>query len=233
MQLLEQARAAADRSLALFETIGRQGSSKFAALLKTFISILVDEGRNEEARVALERDLRLCETLGDAGAGARAKALLAELEFAAGNLPVALAMAEEGTRTFAQLGDLSALAQLTVNFAAYLFAAGRLEQARTTAIEALKLAISVDNATYLTVALQHVGTSAALAGDARRGANLLNFVDHWLKAEGIEREFTEKQSYDLGIAAVRAALPEAEAATLLTSETQLSTQEAISLALIP
>jgi predicted ATPase len=231
MQDLEEAGETARRSLKLFEAIGREGSSKYAALLTTYASILVDDGQSARARDVYDLALARYDKLGDAPAEARVRTQVAELEFDAGNLSLALALARPATAKFAELGDVVAQALTTCNIAAYLLAAGRTIEAHATAVEAVKLAISVDNALFLAFSLQHVGTAVATAGDVKLGARLLNYVDRWFETEGFEREFTEKQAYDLGVAAVREALPEEEASALLCSTTPVTAEDAIAQAL--
>jgi tetratricopeptide (TPR) repeat protein len=228
---LKDAASTAKQSAKLFEEIGQQGSSKYAALLVTQGSIAMDAGRREEALGTLTQALERYERLADAGGAARTMTSMAELEFAAGNLERAVALAESAIAALKQLGDIGGLTLATINYAAYLLATGRIGEGHSSAIQAIRLAVSMDNVPYLEFALQHVGTAVALAGDGRLGGRLLNHVDRWFEIEGTEREFTEQELYDRGVGAVRTVLSEREASELLYSSDTVTAEEAIALAL--
>jgi hypothetical protein len=79
----------------------------------------------------------------------------------------------------------------------------------------------------VTIALQHVGTVAALRGDVRRGALLLWYADGQLRAEGFGREATEQRTFDIGLAALRSAAPPAALTELAARASGLSQDEAV------
>ena len=101
-----------------------------------------------------------------------------------------------------------------------------VQQFRSLRIGAPGVGLLAEAAFFVALALQHLGTIAALSGDARRGATLLYYVDRWLKAEGVERELTARRTYELGMCAALEALG-AELAELSPLGAALSEEEAI------
>jgi predicted ATPase/DNA-binding XRE family transcriptional regulator len=227
MQQLDEADEVALRALALFRELGQYANSHYPALLQTRACILVDRRRNDEARRLFAEALQRFESIGDLRAIANVKLLSAELEFADGNATAAIALAEQTIEAFATLGDFVGQAGTSCNAAAYYLAANQIENARTAARQALDFGLLVDISLYVTLALQHLGTVAALNGNPRRGALLLAHGDRWLRTEGFEREFTEQTAYDRGLGAVRAALSEEEAARIEAAAARITEEEAI------
>jgi predicted ATPase len=226
MQQIEPAERAAGQAQELFHALGLQSGLHYAELLQTRASLLVNTGRNDEARRAFDDVLRRLEFIGDESSIAVAKMKLADLEFLAGNVTRALTLAEEAVQTCAKLGDITKQSGVLVNIAAYHLLAGEVAEARIAASEALQVGLLAEAAFFVALALQHLGTIAALSGDARRGATLLYYVDRWLKAEGVERELTERRTYELGMCAALEALG-AELAELSPLGAALSEEEAI------
>lgn len=206
MQQIEPAERAASHALELFHALGLQSGLHYAELLQTRASLLANAGRNDEARRGFEDVLRRLELIGDESVIAVAKMKLADLEFAAGNVGRALSLAEEAVQTCTRLGDNTKQAGVLVNIAAYRLVAGEVAGARIAASEALEVGLLAEAAFFVALAMQHLGTIAALSGDARRGAILLYYVDRWLTAEGVEREPTERRTYELGMCAALEAL---------------------------
>jgi hypothetical protein len=65
--------------------------------------------------------------------------------------------------------------------------------------------------------LQHLALLAGLGGDARRGAQLLGYVDVQYTASGMQRGFTEQWGYDKLMTALRETLS-ADAIAKLAAE---------------
>jgi predicted ATPase/DNA-binding XRE family transcriptional regulator len=227
MQLLDEAEAAAVRSLELFRESGLYGTTHYAALLQAHASILVDRNQIDEARPLFAEALRRFEAIGDVRPIANLKLLMAELEFSAGNAAVAIALAEETIEAFVQLGDFVGAAGTSCNVAAYYLADNQIDNARAAAHQALEFGLLVDIPLYVTLALQHLGTVAALSGNVRRGALLLVHGELWLSTEGFEREYTEQKAYDLGMSAVREHLPAAEYDQILAAAESVTQEQAI------
>ena len=128
---------------------------------------------------------------------------------------------------YARLGDVAKLSLVALNAAAYRLAIGDVAGARETAREALELAMEARAGVYIPIAIQRLGTVAALLGDARRGALLLSYADRWLDTEGFGRELTEQRTYDMGMDALRLVLDPQALADLEARGTDLSEAEAV------
>jgi len=226
MQQMEPAEHAAGQALDLFHALNLQNGWHYAELLLTHASLLVNAGRSDEARLGFEDVIRRLEFIGDESSIAVATTKLADLEFLAGNVARALALGEEAAQTCAKLGDITKQAGVLVNIAAYRIVAGDVAQARIAAAEALEVGLLAEVAFFVTLAIQHLGTIAALSGDARRGAMLLSYADRWLKAEGVERELTERRTRELGMSAASQALG-TELSELTSRGAALSEDEAV------
>jgi predicted ATPase/class 3 adenylate cyclase len=227
MQELAAAEAAADEALQLFQDLRMDRGSLYAAVLRTKASILVDANRNDEARATFDEVLRLLEPGVDEVGLASVSIMLAELEFAAGNISRALTLSEECIHTFARLGDVAKQGMATANAAVYKLKASDLIGAQEAARSALELAIEARAGLYVAIALQHLGSIAALSGDANRGMLLLSYANQRFKVEGFRREVTEQTSYDLGISAAKAALSAHDFSALGESGARLSETQAL------
>lgn len=227
MQQLNEAAQSTERALHLFHELRLESSSHYPALLQTNASILVDFGRNDEARELYAEALSRFQTIGDEPAMTNVRVQLAELECAAGNLERAVTLNDEATLTAERLGDLVIQTVMLCNGAAYRLLSGDLAGAGAAARDAMELAMVVDINLYATMALQHLGALAAMTGDARRGAVLLSYTDHWFSGEGFERELTEQQTYDRGMEAVHRSVSPDELGELLARGAALSQEAAV------
>jgi predicted ATPase len=156
---------------------------------------------------------------------------MAELEFADGHPEQALRAVSEALEIHVRGKNAAHIATDYVNSAAYRIALGDLTGARDSAREGLRVArqarIEFDSA----VALQHLAVLAGLRGDARRGAQLLGYVDAQYAALGLQREPTEQWGHDKLMAALRAALSADEIATLGAEGAAWSEDQAVQEAL--
>lgn len=130
---------------------------------------------------------------------------LAEIEFAAGDAAAALHRAEEARAGHEAWNNRRSVAIDLTNMAAYLIAMDCFDDARTHALEALRLARDVNFIVLAVYVLQHFAAVGALQqyGDAsrqklnrERAAMLLGFVNARLRALEAGREYTEQQEYD-------------------------------------
>jgi hypothetical protein len=117
------------------------------------------------------------------------------------------------------------------NSAAYRIALGDLSAARESAREGLRVARQVRNEQVIAWAMQHLALLAALGDNARRGAQLLGYVDAQYIALGMQREPTEQWGYDNLMAALREKLGDAEIEALAAEGAQLSEDQTIAEAL--
>jgi len=80
---------------------------------------------------------------------------------------------------------------------------------------------------HIAWALQHLALLSALGGDARRGAQLLGYVDEQYAALGYKREPTEQWGYDKLMAALRETLSSDEIAHLAANGAAWSEDRAV------
>lgn len=226
MQQIGPAERATADGLGLFRVLKLESGWHYAELLQTHATLLASAGRNDEARRCFEDVIRRLEVISDESSIAVTMMKLADLEFLSGNISRALGLAEEAAETCARLGDITKQAGVLVNIAAYHIVAGDLPEARAAAAEALELGLLTEAPFFVALGLQHLGTIAALLGDARRGAVLLSYADRWLKNEGMARESTERRAHELGMSAAAEALG-SDLRELVTLGAALSEEEAI------
>ncbi|HKE36206.1 MAG TPA: hypothetical protein VKB39_02155, partial [Candidatus Baltobacteraceae bacterium] len=139
---------------------------------------------------------------------------LAELEFGHGHPEEALRAVSEALGIDLRGKNATTIAYGYINIAAYRIALNDLTGARDAAREGLRFARQVRNEQLIAVALQHLAVLAGLGGDARRGAQLLGYMNAQYTALGVQREPTEQWGYDKLMAALREALSADEIATL-------------------
>lgn len=121
---------------------------------------------------------------------------LSELEFADGHPKQALRAVTEALEIHVRGKNATNIGSAHTNSAAYRIALGDLTAARESAREGLRVARQVRNEQIIAWALQHLALLSALGGDARRGAQLLGYVDAQYSALGVQRKPTERWSYN-------------------------------------
>jgi predicted ATPase len=139
---------------------------------------------------------------------------LAELDFADGQPERALHAATEVLEIQLRGKNLAHIALDYMNIAAYCIALGDVTQACDAAREALRISRKMRIEQHIPVVLQHLAVLAAVGGEARRGAQLLGYVDAQIAALGMQRDPTEQRGYDKFIATLRETLSEDEIAAL-------------------
>jgi hypothetical protein len=95
----------------------------------------------------------------------------------------------------------------------------------------LRVARQARKESSIAIALQHLALLAGLGGNARRGAQLLGYVDARYVALGMQRETAEQQGYDKLMAALREALGADDIAQLAADGAAWSEDQAVEEAL--
>jgi predicted ATPase len=173
------------------------------------------------ANKALQNELATATVLGN----------VAELEFGDGHPEQALRAASEALEIRLRGKNAGYIASGHANIAAYRIALEDFAGARDSAREGLRVARQARIELDIAITLQHLALLAALAGDARRGAQLLGQVDAQYAALGLQREPTERWGYDKLIATLRENLSEDEIAQLSTEGAAWSEDRAVEEAL--
>jgi tetratricopeptide (TPR) repeat protein len=152
---------------------------------------------------------------------------IAELEFADGHPERALRASSEAFEIDLRGKSAANIATGHNNSAAYRIALGDLTAARDSAREGLHVARQARVELNIAVALQHLALLSALGADARRGAQLLGYVDAQYTALGMQRETTEQWGHDKLVAALREMLSEDEIAQLAADGAAWSEDQAV------
>lgn len=224
MGQLEKAREVITQALS---TSRACGDTRTALYLSRLADIEWSRGDLGAARELHAQALAGVKALGDELRTAAVLGSMAELEFAAGDPEQALHLANEALE-LAFLGKPSAnVAIWHNNSAAYRIAFGDFTGARESAREGLRLARQVRQEMRVAIALQHLALLAGLAGDARRAAHLLGYVDARYEQGGTKRESTERWGYDRLLITLRDALSDDEIKNLTAEGAQLSENQAV------
>jgi predicted ATPase len=230
-----ESEAAIDRALALFRQTGDERSVYYASALGWRASALIGLGRFDEARALFEEDIASFEAIEDEDRAAVERLNLAELEFAAGNVRRSLNLVEEALVVLragllkTNVSNEHSQVAPYLNAAACRLVLGELDEALATARAALARAREMEYPLYTAIAIQHVATIAALRDDAALGARLCGFVDKLFRVEGVQREPTEKRTYEILIHALRQRLSQTDVELLMAEGALLGEAEALRL----
>lgn len=138
---------------------------------------------------------------------------MAELEFARGNAQQSLQLIDEALDLTSSGKSPAMRSAWYGNGAAYRIALGDLAGARASAQQGLHLG-GQQGGELAPWTLQHLALLAALAGDSRRAATLLGYVNVLYGKLAMQREPTEQWSYEKLLAALHETLGDEQIATL-------------------
>jgi predicted ATPase len=212
MGRLDEAKAEIEQALAAAHTCG--DAWNVAKCLNNQAGIEISRGDVGVARDLYAQALAANKALSDESGIAGVLGNMAELEFSDRNSERALRLTNEALDILLHGTNAKNIAVCHVNITAYRIALGDLIGARDAARDGLRVARQGRHEQQIVIALQHLAVLAGLGGDARRGAQLLGYVDAQYTALGMHREPTEKWSYEKLTAALREKLSADEIATL-------------------
>ena len=225
------AEAAIDRALAIYQELGKTRSKMYAVALDSRALLLHSLARLDEARALYDEASVLYESLGDQERAMTPRMYSADLEFRAGNARHALAVVGEAILFYQKHRNVMREANARANAAAYRLALREIDEAEFEARTSLVLARQMQSTHQIAVAIEHLANVAAARGDPRLGARLGGYVDAWYAREGFEREWTEQQCYELLAKTLRETLPDAEIARYMKEGAVLSEDDAAAEAL--
>ncbi|HYK54072.1 MAG TPA: tetratricopeptide repeat protein [Candidatus Eremiobacteraceae bacterium] len=229
MGRLEEAHVVTEQALATARASG--DSLTVGRSLNQLAFVMRFRGNVRAARELFGQALTAARSLGDELATATVLNNMAEDLFGEGHSEEALRAANEALEIQLHGKNTQNVGICHVNIAAYRIALGEPTEARNSARAGLRVAQQGRFEALIAVALQHLAALAALGGDARRGAQLLGYVDAQLTALGMLREHTEQQGYDKVMAALRETLSEDEIAQLSAEGAAWSEERAVEEAL--
>jgi predicted ATPase/DNA-binding XRE family transcriptional regulator len=166
------------------------------------------------ARAAFDEAEALLRACDDRRHLALVQSTRAEFLFGVGDLDGSLANVNEAIDAYRECSAESLLGVARLNEAAYLIALGRFDDAAAAVREALDLALRVDIAHWVRIAIGHIAHIFAETGDAERAALLLWYVDEDYHRAGEEREITEQRGHERTLQLVRASISDDELAAL-------------------
>jgi predicted ATPase/class 3 adenylate cyclase len=183
------------------------------------------------AREIYPRALSAFKKLGNESGMAMVLLNMAELEFATGHPEQALRFVRDALELESRGKNASFIALSHNNSAIYRIALGDIAGARESAREGLRVARRAQAELELLVGLQHLALLAALAGNARRGGQLLGYVDGQYDRLRQKREPTEQWGYEKLTAALHEKLSKDEITTLASEGATWSEDQAVEEAL--
>ena len=209
---LDEAKALIGEALATARTFG--DAPTVANCLNSQAMIAMGSGDVRAARELFAEALAANKTLENETATAVVLNNMAELEFADDRPEQALHAASEALAIWSRGKSVTYISGAHANIAAYRIALDDLAGAREAAREGLRVARQARYEPIIAIALQHLAVLATLHGDARRGAQMLGYIDAQFAVLGIQREPTERLGYDKLMATLRETLTEDEIAQL-------------------
>jgi hypothetical protein len=108
------------------------------------------------------------------------------------------------------------------NLAVYLFSLGKSDEARTAALDAIRLG----SGSFVAVPLQHIAAIIAPT-DARRAARLLGYVDAVFASTAFTRQHSERFTYDALMASLNTQLSEDALAECMREGASMSERLAV------
>jgi predicted ATPase/Tfp pilus assembly protein PilF len=229
MGRLPEAAAAIEQALATSRA--REDAWNVANCLDTQAHITRVRGDVRTARELYSQALAGFKARGDEWGTSIVLNNMSELEFADGHPDLALLAASEVLEVNALGKNAANIATSYANSAAYRIVLGDLTAARESAREGLRVARQARYEPIITNALQHLALLAGLTGDARRGAQLLGYVNAQYVALGMQRQPTEQWGYDNLVATLREALTTDEITRLGADGAAWSEDQAVAEAL--
>jgi predicted ATPase len=226
----EHAELTLRRALELYRDSGLSHSILYGIGTGYHASVLAILGRRDEARAAFSSAIALEEAAGDRERAAAERLNLAEMEFVDGNIVEALAQTETSLAALDGRHE-AALVTASLNAAAYLIVLGDYDRAEHAARAALAHARRASFRMWTIIAVAHLATLRALAGDVRRAALLLGYVEAAYTAEGSAREPTERATFDILTRALAGRLTPADKSRIEACGAALADEDAAAIAL--
>jgi predicted ATPase/class 3 adenylate cyclase len=231
MGRMDAAEDAIDESMVLYRDLGKTRSKAYAVALDSRALLLHARGEIDDARELYTEAVALYESLGDEERAMTPRMYLADLEFRAGNVRHALAIATQAIGFFQQRRNVIREANARANVAAYQLALGELGEVEREARASLILCQHLQSEQMTAVALEHLANVAAGSGDMRRAAQLSGYVNEWYRRESLEREWTEQQGFERLDRALREGVKDEDLRLYMSEGAALSEEEAIVVAL--
>jgi predicted ATPase/class 3 adenylate cyclase len=225
----DEARHEIEQALSAARACGDTWFVSFCLNVKATIEF--ELGNISVAREAYAQSLAIYKSLRNELGVAAVLGNLAELEFNQERSEEALRLASEASEIRQRGKNVADLASSRCNMAAYNIALGNFPAALVLAKDALHVARQGRQEVLMAIALQHLGLLSAIAGDERRAAHLLGYVDARFRTLDYERESTEKYGHGELIAALRKNFSDDEIGTLAAAGADWSEDQAVEVAL--
>src|SRR5579872_179389 len=226
---MEQGLAISTKAAEYFRRTGQHG---FLANTHAQLAIFEwSQGDIQAARRHFDEAIALSRGLEDELITGRIKGNYAEFSFVEGEPEKALIAVLEAINIYARSKNFDFLTTFNNNSAAYRIALGDPDGAYAALVEGLKWAREGQSAFDMAVACQHLALLGAMQGDHRSAASVLGYVNEQYRELVIQREYTEKWSYERLTELLAQALPENERTALMAEGAKLSDEQAAAEAL--
>lgn len=224
----------ANAAIADLEILARDiGPSKAKARAVVTIGInRIAMGESELGLAKCEAGLAMHNATGNTRSGLRSRLFLGEVLHQSGDNSRAIAIGKSLLREIRAAGYKLELGFQLNNLAAYHLADGEVDRGREMLLEAVEF-IARDDTNWHWCVLQNIATIEAIAGDAKRAARLLGFVDGRFAGFSDGRQYTEATQRTRIMERLAAAIPPAELASLMKEGESLSAFEADYIANFP
>jgi predicted ATPase len=221
-------------ALARARSLGTRRS--LAYILRVLGSVRSLQGDLVAARSYLAEATAIYKMVGADRTAASVGLDLADFEFHAGNVELALSIGADALATLRAWKDLRRVAATLINMSAYLIALSRFDEARECAREALDvareqalgaLAARALQRLAAAVVLQHRDTPEPRFEKYIQAAQLLGFVDARLLALESSQDPSERGEHDQALLVLRDALGAEELASLVAAGATMTEDEAV------
>jgi predicted ATPase/class 3 adenylate cyclase len=225
--------AAAGTWLEQAETLGRAaGDLRTAARALNVLGVAAsNQGDTEQAAAYFEKSLALMRIVGNQSGIAVALNNLGDAAYYQGDLEQAAVAFTEALALSRQSGDRARIATCLGNLGWVARRRGAVAQAEALGRESLALYREVGDLRRCAGGLEHLATTAAVAGHGERAARLLGAAAAQREALGTPQGVREREDTERAVAAAQAALGDEAWAAAVAAGAALSLAEAVSEAL--
>lgn len=188
-------------------------------------------GACEAALVLYERCLQLARSMEDELYIGYALGHLATVYFALRDLPRSISYGRAAREIFQRRKDSAKEANALANLAECHYVLGELAQAKETARASIGKALESKSTVYGVYSVQHLAAIAAAESRPQTAARLIGYVEAAIERLALMREYGDAYTRDRAMEALREQLTDAELQRLLAEGSELSDEEAFTLAI--
>jgi predicted ATPase/DNA-binding XRE family transcriptional regulator len=230
---LAEATQAIDEAVSLLRSAGLQSSALFLGFLCERGVQLGKAGRLDDGKATLAEALAIALTLNDQWYASQAQSLMGLLEFASGNTPGAIALAEAALEMGRNVNNANEVHMLC-GLASYQLFSGDIDKACVYATEAVTtIRERIPNSHAMHHALLVLAAVAARRDGAANAARLFGYIGAWYKRADWPGDSVEQAVFSDLEGSLRERLSERDIATFALTGAALTEASAVAFALQP